>query len=105
MRISMQFFVTAVLGLAACDAEDPSMPAEQENDAELSYAEDVEPIIVANCSCHAGSDPAGGLDLSEGNGFDAIVDAPAAGADLDYVEPGDPQASYLLHKIDGTMED
>lgn len=105
----MQFFVTAALGLVACDAEDPSTPEPEEEDggdeAELSYAEDVEPILVASCSCHTGTNPSGGLDLSEGNGFDAIVDAPAAGADLDYVAPGDPQASYLLHKIDGTMAD
>jgi hypothetical protein len=103
--------LVGAVALGGCDDDGygDGAPAEQEQDpgdpAELSFAADVEPILLASCSCHTGSNPAAGLDLSEGNSFDALVQAPAAGADLDYVAPGDPQSSYLLHKLDGTQAD
>ncbi|HLU68241.1 MAG TPA: hypothetical protein VKZ63_18280 [Kofleriaceae bacterium] len=54
-------------------------------------------------SCHQGSAlSAGGLNLEEGMVPGTIVDVPSdlaadRGTPMDIVEPGDPQASYLMH--------
>jgi hypothetical protein len=100
--------LAGAVAVCACDDDgygEPAAPDQNEGSAELSFAADVEPILLASCSCHTGSTPAAGLDLSEGNGLAALVEAPATGADLDLVAPGDPQNSYLLHKLDGTQAD
>lgn len=60
--------------------------------------------ILETCSCH------GGTPMPAVNGnlvflpdiHAAIVDKPAQTAMLDLIEPGDPAASYLLMKLNGT---
>lgn len=68
---------------------------------------DVYPIIAANCSCHVGGSP-GGLAMPDAATAHAnLVDTPAGqtmGA-LDRVAPGDPESSYLIHKLNGTQMD
>jgi hypothetical protein len=68
----------------------------------LSFAGDTLPILAANCSCHRGGAPSAGLDLDDDAAFDSLVDAPSSAAGLDYVEPDDPDASYLVHKLRGS---
>lgn len=72
----------------------------------VSYDRNVEPVFTRSCAaveCHSG-DPAdeSGLDLSAGNGYGQIVGGDSEQSDLLLVEPGDPDASYLWHKINGT---
>lgn len=65
---------------------------------------DVQEIWDASCSgssCHTGGGQAGGIALDDG--YAATVDAPSGKGDLDYVEPGDPCASYLYHKLAGSQ--
>jgi len=68
-----------------------------------SYDE-VQAVFDADCtSCHSGSSPSAGMDLS-GDAYSTIVnvasdDVPA----MDLVEPGDSANSYLFHKIAGTQ--
>lgn len=74
-----------------------------------SYEKNVEPTFVRSCAaveCHSG-DPAdeSGLDLSLGNGFGSIVGQPSLQSDLMLIEPGDPDASYLWHKLNDTHGD
>lgn len=71
-------------------------------DAEPSFDADVAPILAARCSCHDGG--AGGLTLGD-DAYDALVGAPARGIDMPYVEPGDVEGSYLVHKLRGTQAD
>jgi hypothetical protein len=68
-----------------------------------SYAADVDPIFQGACGpCHIASDSAG---LSLDPGYAEIVDVPANQLPtMDRVEPGDFQASYLLHKLLGTQD-
>ena len=69
------------------------------------YETQVEPIFVRSCAaveCHADASFESGLTLAEGEGYDAIVGVPSVQSDLNLVEPGDPDASYLWHKINGT---
>ncbi len=72
----------------------------------LSLAADVQPIFDASCAisgCHAGNNPAQGLDLSAGNAYDALVNVPSTQDSMYHlVEPGDADASYLVMKVEGT---
>jgi Lamin Tail Domain len=74
---------------------------------EISFAKEIQPIFTASCArsgCHGGSRPAEDMDLSEGQAFDNIVAVPSNEApDLNRIEPGDPDKSYLLHKLRGTQ--
>jgi hypothetical protein len=72
----------------------------------LSHAADIQPIWDAKCvdACH---DPTGEwgfiLDMS-GDGYAAIVGiASSQVASMDYVTAGDPDNSYLWHKINNTQ--
>ena len=73
-----------------------------------SYADDIEPFIVATCAtngCHRpmGPNPGSeGLSLTSGVGYDALVGVPAAqcGGRL-LVDPGAPGSSYLYDKVRG----
>jgi hypothetical protein len=83
-------------GACSCDA------------AELSYAADIEPLLVDQCTavgCHAALGPmpaAASLDLLEGNGYaDLVGVASEQCGDRKRVEAGVPSASYLLHKVRG----
>ena len=66
--------------------------------------DDVQAIFDANCtSCHGGSSPSAGMDLS-GDAYTTIVNQPSDDVpSMDLVEPGDSANSYLLHKTAGTQ--
>ena len=54
--------------------------------------------------CHAGASAPEGMSLEEGRAFDAIVGVPSNEAPAFMrVAPGDPDNSYLVHKISGTQ--
>lgn len=84
------------------DAGDDSGDA-TELEATLSSIE--ENILTPNCAtsgCHAGSGQAG-LVLEAGSGFANLVGVSSTQSDLNRVEAGDPEASYLVHKLEGTQ--
>jgi hypothetical protein len=57
----------------------------------------------ATAGCHTGNDPPEGLRLDEGFSFDNLVDVPSSEVpELLRVEPGNPDDSYLVQKIEGT---
>lgn len=62
-------------------------------------------IFNLNCAlsgCHLGSNPASGLNLSEGNAFGNIVGVPSQEVpSLQRVKPNSPDSSYLVWKIEG----
>jgi len=79
----------------------------------VSFVNDVMPVFTANCSsasCHGvASSPQGGLflgaELQHGADaqtvHDAIVGKPSAQLPMmNFVTPGDPANSYLMHKLD-----
>jgi hypothetical protein len=111
----MRFVLSVVwLALAACVGDgtglDPNgdpLGAGPPPPGTVSFAADVQPIFTANCAfsgCHAGPSPQLGQNLSAGNAYASIVNVPSQeAAGLDRVEPFDPEASYLVHKIQGTF--
>lgn len=70
-----------------------------------SYAADVEPIFVATCTgagCHGFPAAQEGLDLRAGEGWAALVDVAASQCgDRMLVDPGNPDGSYLIDKLQG----
>ncbi len=55
-----------------------------------------------NCHTNVGRNPSGGLNLAHAIAYDQIVNVPSARkAGAIRVIPGDPENSYLVHKIEG----
>ena len=64
-----------------------------------------ETILTPRCAlpgCHAAPDPQQGMDLSEGVAYGSIVSVPSTElSSLDRVRPFEPEASYLVLKLEG----
>ena len=57
----------------------------------------------ATAGCHSGDSPPEGLRLDDGFSFDNLVDVPSSEVpELLRVDPGKPDESYLVQKIEGT---
>ena len=62
-------------------------------------------LFCIGCHTDSGRTPAGGLVLLEGRSYQALVGQPSrfkAGAI--FVVPGDPNASYLVQKLEGAAD-
>jgi hypothetical protein len=97
----------APLGDAAVP-DDANRPVIAEDGAASATYESVRAIFQRSCSgyCHAGgSDVGASLVLAPRNGSPAtLVNRPSRQVPrMMVVVPGDPGASYLIHKIEGTM--
>jgi hypothetical protein len=54
-----------------------------------------------NCHTNVGRNPSGGLNLAS-NAYANLVNVPSRGRpDLKLVAPGDPENSYIVHKLEG----
>lgn len=65
-----------------------------------------EHVFTPRCAtCHSGASAPLGLRLEDAQtSYDNLVDRPSAeNPTLDRVEPGDPDNSYLIHKLEGTQ--
>ncbi|MEQ8766802.1 MAG: hypothetical protein RL885_23010 [Planctomycetota bacterium] len=85
-----------------------TMTAELEQIESSKLSEDVQPLLTARCGfsgCHGPPFPSQGLDLSDGATHGETVNMPSTQAPLDLIEPFDPEASYLIHKVRGTQRD
>jgi hypothetical protein len=72
--------------------------------ASAFFANDVAPIFNSNCAvsgCHVAPNPAQNMDLSSAQSYAALVDVRANQVSFDRVEPGDPDGSYVIHKLEG----
>ncbi len=70
---------------------------------------DVQPIFTSTCAlsgCHAATNPELGMSLSVGQTFANVVNVPATElSTMNRVTPGQPDNSYLVHKVQGTHLD
>ena len=81
---------------------DPTGDGDGDPPMGLSFAGDVYPIIMANCSCHVGGAPAGLAMPDAGTAYDNLVSVGASqNGNLNRVEPGDPASSYMFQKVNG----
>jgi hypothetical protein len=110
-RIASLAIATAVFVSLACAGDGTGIDDGNDGDAP-TFAADVQPIFSANCAfsgCHATSDikPSGRpMDLSPGQAYASTVNVESFElVGMDRVEPGEPDESYLVHKIQGTQSD
>jgi len=69
-----------------------------------SIQENIFTPSCASSGCHSNTSASAGLSLAEGESFDALVGvASTEAATLNRVTAGDPDASYLIHKLEGTQ--
>jgi hypothetical protein len=72
----------------------------------VGFAQHVQPVFTASCAlsgCHVGASPPDGLNLEIGQAYGFTVDIPSVQMPArDRIEPGNPGASYLLSKLEGT---
>ena len=95
-------------GLPACDV-DAAAPAVPSGGPAVSFVNDVFPIIDASCAlapCHGSADHGANQGLylgsSAASAWAALVNVPAPELpSMKFVEPGSPEASYVMHKLDG----
>ena len=62
-------------------------------------------VACVNCHTNTGRNPSGGMNLNHDVAYDQLVNVPSArkpGAIR--VIPGDPENSYLVHKIEGLSD-
>ena len=72
--------------------------------ADDAFTQIQDTILTPHCTvCHAGASAPLGLRLDAANSYAMLVDvASVENPALDRVEPGDPDASFLVQKIEGT---
>lgn len=69
-----------------------------------SFKGDIVPILKTRCAvCHMTGKEAGRMALTPNAAYASIVSVPSIEAKaLNRIEPGKPEASYLIAKIEGT---
>ncbi len=76
---------------------------------QVTLSGDVQPIFTSTCAlsgCHGGTNPQLGMNLSAGQTFANVVNVQAIElSTMNRVTPGQPDNSYLVHKVQGTHLD
>lgn len=95
--------------LGACRLPEPPRvgePRDPGQDVSGAYADiefDLWAPRCATAACHAGAPPAAFPQLDPGASWEALVSVPSEQQPaLLLVAPGDPEGSYLVHKLRGT---
>lgn len=71
--------------------------------AEVSFSQAVAPILRTQCAtCHMTGDEPGGMQLYPSAAHRSLVGVASRESPLQRVAPGEPEQSYLLHKLRGT---
>lgn len=94
----------ACLGLAlvGCEHAPPVGGQEDIRPTLSSIQTNIFNTSCARAGCHGGSDPRLGLDLSAGNARVSLVNVQSQERpELLRVAPGEPDSSYLIHKVEG----
>ena len=97
----------ALFFIALACSGDGTSPGNGNGGGEPTLSGDVQPILSAGCAvsgCHAGASPAQGMNLSGGQTHSNTVNVASNQLPgMDRIEPGQPDQSYLVHKIQGTQ--
>ena len=99
-----------VMLLVGCEHDDPVGPGPGMPDPDpmptlSSIQENIFDTSCALSGCHAGANPQQGMNLSAGEAFGNIVGVPSQERPgLLRVVPGNPDDSYLVHKIEGRSD-
>lgn len=72
-------------------------------DETVSYRNQLQPIFNAQCVyCHVTGAENGGLNLARASSHTSLVGTASTESPLPRVTPGQPDKSYLWHKLNGT---
>lgn len=72
----------------------------------VSFARDLVPVLRTRCAiCHLTGQEPGYMKLYPSAAYASLVNVPSSEGPLKRVQPGAPQRSYLMHKLDGTHLD
>ncbi|MDO8520239.1 MAG: c-type cytochrome domain-containing protein [Deltaproteobacteria bacterium] len=101
-------WILILMPLISCGGSSSSDDEENDDDAAddatLSAIQD--DIFTPTCAvsgCHSSVSAQEGLSLASGESFSSLVNVDSAqDSSLKLVEPGDPDNSYLIHKLEGT---
>lgn len=94
--------VAVVLGLSACEHAGPMGTGTEIQPTLSSIQTNVFSTSCAVSGCHAGPNPQQSLNLSAGQARENLVNVQSRERpELFRVEPGAPDNSYLIHKIEG----
>ena len=113
MRRSRQLFlaITLAIGATACDESlstiagptpdlEPTFSSIQKNIFETTDSAGRNACV--NCHTNVGRVPLGGLNLTHDVAYDQLVNISAIQIpSLKRVNPGDPEGSYMIHKMEG----
>jgi cytochrome c553 len=87
--------VSVLAGASSAGATEP---------AAVSFQRDIAPLLKVRCAaCHLTGEEAGGMALHPRAAYRTLVGVKSAGSPLLRVQPGAPDASYLLRKLEGTQ--
>ncbi|MEM7153176.1 MAG: hypothetical protein AAF799_10045 [Myxococcota bacterium] len=67
-----------------------------------SYSGDIQPVWDAECGCHVATSPVFS-NVPVANAYAALVNVPSGQVALDFVEPGNANNSYIIHKMENTQ--
>lgn len=99
MRVRSILAYFAALGALAASS---FLPADDAAPA-VSFAAQIQPLFDARCVvCHQYGAAQAGLSLEEGDAHRNLVGVASTESKLLRVAPGEPEQSYLLHKLRGT---
>ena len=71
--------------------------------ATVSFAREINPLLRQRCAvCHVTGQEPGLLSLIPAKSYDALVGQESVQSDLKRVEPGEPEQSYVYHKLVGS---
>jgi len=77
--------------------------AQSANEATVSFAREINPILRQRCAvCHVTGQEPGLLSLVPTKSYGALVGQDSVQSNLKRVEPGNPEQSYLYHKLMGS---
>lgn len=111
MRMRNLFALCMTCALAGCagngDGLDENGRPQQEDSGDTlqpTFQSIQDHVFTPICTaCHAGAAAPLGLRLEEGSSFALLVNAPSVEVPaLQRVQPGNPDASYLIQKLEGT---
>lgn len=72
----------------------------------MSFQQDIAPILKRRCAvCHITGQEPGKLSLVPDRALQSLRGAESVQSQLKRVEPGQPEKSYLLHKLLGSHKD
>ena len=101
MGLAQHLMATAIVFGAMTLA--PAALAGGENGSEVSFTEDIVPVLKRRCAvCHLTGQEPGGMSLVPAKAYDNLVGVASQQGELLRVKPGDPQGSYLYRKLMGT---